>query len=103
MIDYIFFAFEKSRYPEYKFIYDASQIEKASKQFAEKDSYKWESTIGLIDLFVLSKCDFTIATHSSNFGRLIYEVMHIDDPDPFNRFKSVDEKYFIHGYKSLKL
>ena len=91
------------RYPEYKFIYDESQIEKASKQLAEKDTYKWESSIGLIDLFVLSKCDFTIATHSSNFGRLIYEFMHIDNTDPFNRFKSVDEKYFIHGYKSLKL
>jgi hypothetical protein len=27
---------KNSRYPEYKFIYDESQIEKASKQFAEK-------------------------------------------------------------------
>ncbi len=55
---------------------------------------------GLNDLFVLSKCDYVVATHSSNFGRLVYELMHIIEPNPFYKFKSLDLNYFIHGYKS---
>ena len=76
---------------------------KASLQTKQKNEYKWKSLIGLIDLFILSKCDFTIATHSSNFGRLVYEFMHVNETDPFIRFKSVDKEYYIHGYKSLLL
>ena len=56
--------------------------------------------IDLLDLFIFSKCDLVIATYSSNFGRLIFEVMHIDDPNPFNRYKSLDSEYFIHGYQN---
>ena len=96
----IFFYFSILRYPEYNFIYDKSQIIKASKQLIQKKLYDWDSSIGLIDLFILSKCDFVVATHSSNFGRLVYEFMHIEDPDPFHKFKSVDRAYFIHGYKT---
>ncbi len=73
---------------------------KASKQKEEKSSYKWESLMGFKDLFVLSKCDFVVATHSSNFGRLVYELMHIIEPNPFYKFKSLDSSYYIHGYKS---
>ena len=46
------------------------------------------------------KCDLVVATHSSNFGRLIYEFMNVDHPNPFNRFKSLDREYFIYGYKN---
>ena len=74
---------------------------KASEQFEQQASYKWESLIGLIDLFILAKCNYVIATHSSNFGRLVYEYMHIDDPNPFNKFKSVDKTYFIYGYPNI--
>ena len=95
------FIFIFWRYTDYRFIYDKQAILKASKQYKLKGLYKWESLIGLIDLYVLSKCNFVVATHSSNFGRLVYEFMHIDDPNPFNRFKSLDKNYFIHGYKSI--
>jgi len=26
--------------------------------------------------------------------------MHVDHPNPFNRFKSLDREYFIYGYKN---
>ena len=66
----------------------------------EKKFYKWESLVGLFDLFILAKCNYVIATHSSNFGRLVYEIMHFNEPNPFNKFKSLDMDYYIHGYKS---
>ena len=70
----------------------------ASKQLKEKASHKWESLIGFLDLFIFAKCDFVVATFSSNFGRLIYEFMHVGQPNPFNRFKSLDQSYSILGY-----
>ena len=91
------------RFTDYNFFYNRDTIVKASRQLSQKFDHKWESLIGLLDLFILSRCDFTIATHSSNFGRLVYEFMHVNDPDPFIRFKSMDKDYFIHGYKSILL
>jgi hypothetical protein len=92
-----------NNYPGYNFIRDQTSILEASLQLNQKISHKWKSLIGLIDLFILSKCDFIVATHSSNFGRLVYEFMHANDPDPFVKFKSVDKDYYIHGYESLFL
>ena len=86
--------------PEYHFIYDKEAINKSSRQLTEKEAFKWESLMGLRDLFVLSMCDYVVATHSSNFGRLVYEFMHKDEPNPFYKFKSLDSSYHIHGYKS---
>ena len=85
-------------YSEYHFIYNETSIKRASEQLAQKEAHNWESLIGFLDLFILAKCDFVAATFSSNFGRFVYEFMHIDDPNPFNRFKSLDWKYYIHGY-----
>ena len=87
-------------YPEYRFVYNITSIKRASEQLAEKEAHKWESLIGFLDLFILSRCNFVAATFSSNFGRLIYEFMHVDDPSPFRRYKSLDWKYYIHGYNS---
>ena len=87
-------------YSEYHFIYNETSIKRASEQLAKKESHNWESLIGFLDLFILAKCDFVVATFSSNFGRLVYEFMHIDDPNPFNRFKSLDLEYVLHGYNS---
>jgi hypothetical protein len=92
---FIFFS-----YKEYDFIYNKNAILKASEQTVQKQAYDWDSLIGLIDLFIFIKCDLVIATHSSNFGRLVYEFMHVDDPNPFNKFKSLDSEYFIYGYNN---
>ena len=75
-------------------------ILKESEQTLQKQAYKWDSLLGLLDMFIFTKCDLVIGTFSSNFGRLVYEVMHIDDPNPFNRFKSLDTEYFIYGYSN---
>ena len=77
-------------------IYEQPEFMDATK----KKSYKWESLIGFLDLFVFSQCDFVASTFSSNYGRMIYEMMHVKDLNPFYRFKSLDRAYFIHGYKS---
>jgi len=87
-------------YSEYRFIYNETSIKRASEQLVQKEAHNWESLIGFLDLFILAKCDFVAATFSSNFGRLVYEFMHIDDPNPFNRFKSLDLDYVLHGYNS---
>ena len=63
-------------------------------------NFKWESLIGFLDLFILSRCNFVALTFSSNFGRLVYELMHVDDPNPFIRYVSLDSKYYIHGFHS---
>ncbi len=91
---------KKISFKEYEFIYNKSSILKTSEQISQKKAFKWESLIGLLDLFIFIKCDFVVATHSSNFGRLVYEVMHVDDSNPFNRFKSLDSGYFIYGYNN---
>jgi hypothetical protein len=49
-------------------------------------------------MLILNRADLVIGTHSSNFARLIYEMMHVNDPDPFLRFISLDKDYFIFGY-----
>ena len=87
-----------SSFSSFQFIYNAASVQQASKQIKEKASHKWQSTIGLLDLHILSKCDFVVATFSSNFGRFIYEFMHIEHPNPFYKFKTLDSPYSILGY-----
>lgn len=102
----MFLKIQKS-FNDYKFIYNKEKILQlnANEQpefmdAVKKKSYKWESLIGFLDLFVFSQCDFVASTFSSNFGRMIYEMMHVNDTNPFLRFKSLDKAYFIHGYTS---
>ena len=73
-------------------------IKQASEQIPQGMGYNWESLIGFLDLFIISRCNFVVVTCTSNFGRLIYEFMHIDDPNPFKRFKSLDINFGVHGY-----
>ena len=58
--------------------------------------------MGIVDMLILNKADLVIATHSSNFARLVYENMHVDDPDPFYKFISLDKDYFVHGFSDDK-
>jgi hypothetical protein len=51
-----------------------------------------------MELLILKRADLVVATHSSNFGRLVFEYMHVDDPDPFYKFISLDKNYFLHGF-----
>jgi hypothetical protein len=49
------------------------------------------------DIQLLAKCDYVVATHSSNMGRLVYEFQLITYTDAFLRFKSLDNPYYQHG------
>ena len=49
-------------------------------------------------MLILKRANLALATHSSNFGRLVFELMHIDDSDPFHKFISLDKNYFLHGF-----
>ena len=56
--------------------------------------------MGIVDMLILilTKADLVIATHSSNFARLVYKNMHVSNPDPFYKFISLDKDYFVFGY-----
>ena len=49
-------------------------------------------------MLILKRANLVLATHSSNFGRLVFELMHIDDSDPFHKFISLDTGYYLHGF-----
>ena len=69
----------------------------ASEQ-AKNQKYEWSCLIGIMDMLILSRANFVVGTFSSNFARLVFELMHSIDPDPFYRFKSLDVPYFIYGF-----
>jgi hypothetical protein len=50
---------------------------------------------------IFKKADLVVGTFSSNFGRLVYELMHIEHPNPFVKFISLDKPYFIYGYSNI--
>ena len=52
-------------------------------------------------MLILIRADLVVATHSSNFGRLVFELMHVDDPDPYYKFISLDKNYYIYGFHEL--
>jgi hypothetical protein len=65
----------------------------------------------LVDLDLLSKCDQIIISDTTNFPRLVYEMMNIQYWDAYDRVISVSEVYhrgshemhFRHNSKSLNL
>ena len=40
----------------------------------------------IFDFLILKRADLVVCSDSSDFNRLIYESMHIHDPDPFYKF-----------------
>lgn len=48
------------------------------------------------DFKVLSKCDFTVVTYSSNYGRRIYEMKYNFFRDAIERIVSLDSPYFVY-------
>ena len=73
----------------------------ADEQLVNKRNFSWDPLIGIIDLLILKRADLVLATHSSNFARLLFECMHADDPDPYYKFISLDSYYYIYGYGDL--
>ena len=82
-------------------MFKESAILKADEQLKNRTNFAWDPLVGIIDLLILKRASLVIATHSSNFARLLFEYMHADDPDPYYRFISLDSHYFVYGYGDL--
>ena len=51
------------------------------------------SLIEIVDFLILKRADLVVCSHLSNFTRLIYESMHMHDPDPFYKFITLGKDY----------
>ncbi|KPJ13995.1 Alpha-(1,6)-fucosyltransferase [Papilio machaon] len=84
----------RKKYPEYEFIGDAS----IAKTAATHRRYTPLSLAGLlVDLHMLSSCDYIVCTFSSQVGRVAYEIMQTNRVDASNSFFSLDDIYYFGG------
>jgi glycoprotein 6-alpha-L-fucosyltransferase len=86
----------REKYPNYKFITN----EKSAKLVQVYNNRVGEEYLALTtaDLEMLSKCDFVVLTHSSNFGRRVLEMMYNYHVDAADRVISVDYMYYNWAY-----
>ncbi|KAI0979538.1 hypothetical protein GJ496_009538, partial [Pomphorhynchus laevis] len=82
------------RYPDYQFLYNKNSTLSAS---LNNRYSKASSVFVILDILLLSKCDFIVCTFSSNVCRLAYELMQTRYPDGSWRFRSLD---YIYHYNS---
>ena len=84
----------RNRYPNYEIIGDPEIAETASVAKRYSDS----SLQGIIiDIHLLSECDYLVCTFSSQVCRVAYELMQTYHPDAYNRFTSLDDIYYYGG------
>ena len=56
----------------------------------------------LVEMFLMSECEFFVGTQTSNMDRVIYELMQTRYPDASWRQRSLDSKYqFVNLYKVI--
>lgn len=86
----------RQKFPEYQF-YGDSQIAKTASLGKR---YTSESLKGIIlDIHMLSKCDFLSCTFSSQVCRMAYELMQPMHVDASKWFQSLDDIYYYGGQK----
>lgn len=86
----------RQKYPHYQF-YGDSQVAKTASL---GNRYTSESLRGIIlDIHMLSKCDFLSCTFSSQVCRMAYEIMQLSHVDASKRFQSLDDIYYFGGQK----
>ncbi|XP_046749418.1 alpha-(1,6)-fucosyltransferase isoform X1 [Diprion similis] len=84
----------KERYPTYQIIGDPEIAKTASVSRRYSDT----SLQGIIvDIHLLSLCDYLVCTFSSQVCRVAYEIMQSSYPDAYNRFASLDDVYYYGG------
>ncbi|CAH2041646.1 unnamed protein product, partial [Iphiclides podalirius] len=84
----------RTKYPSYVFHGDASIAQTA----ATHRRYTPLSLTGLlVDLHMLSSCDYLVATFSSQVGRVAYEMMQTNRVDASDSFFSLDDIYYFGG------
>ncbi|KAH8027703.1 hypothetical protein HPB51_007253 [Rhipicephalus microplus] len=83
-------------YPDYQF-YGDSRIANTA---ALGQRYSSESLRGvLLDIHMLSRCDYLVCTFSSQVCRLAYEILQLSHADAADRFHSLDDIYYFGGQK----
>ncbi|XP_046981052.1 alpha-(1,6)-fucosyltransferase-like [Schistocerca americana] len=88
------------KYPDYTVIGDRNISSRASG----KTKYSKEALDGiLVDIHLLSMCDFVVCTFSSNICRLVYEMMQSLHVDASTRVTSLDWDYGFTGMQKLRL
>uniref|UniRef100_A0A131YZ78 Alpha-(1,6)-fucosyltransferase n=1 Tax=Rhipicephalus appendiculatus TaxID=34631 RepID=A0A131YZ78_RHIAP len=86
----------RSKYPNYQF-YGDSRIANTA---ALGQRYSSESLRGvLLDIHMLSRCDYLVCTFSSQVCRLAYEILQLSHVDAADRFHSLDDIYYFGGQK----
>ncbi|KAJ6636091.1 Alpha-(1,6)-fucosyltransferase [Pseudolycoriella hygida] len=84
----------RRKYPSYDIIGDPD----VARMAAVSTRYTDSSLNGIImDIHLLSMCDFLVCTFSSQVCRVAYEIMQAMYPDASNRFKSLDDIYYYGG------
>ncbi|KAI0987416.1 hypothetical protein GJ496_009962 [Pomphorhynchus laevis] len=93
-----------NRYPYYQFLYNKNSTLSAS---LNNRYSKASSVFVILDILLLSKCDFIVCTFSSQVCRLAYELMQTRYPDGSWRFRSLDDIYYFgsqlaHNYIAIE-
>ncbi|XP_072942297.1 alpha-(1,6)-fucosyltransferase [Epargyreus clarus] len=84
----------RDKYPDYEFLGDPS----IAKTAATHRRYTPLSLTGLlVDLHMLSMCDYLVCTFSSQVGRVAYEMMQTNRVDASDSFYSLDDIYYFGG------
>ncbi|XP_060804098.1 alpha-(1,6)-fucosyltransferase [Amyelois transitella] len=84
----------RKKYPDYVFLGDPS----IARTAATHRRYTPLSLTGLlVDLHMLSMCDYLVCTFSSQVGRVAYEMMQTNRLDASNSFYSLDDIYYFGG------
>lgn len=84
----------RKNYPKYEVIGDPE----IAKVAAVSTRYTDSSLNGImLDIDLLSQCDYLVCTFSSQVCRVAYEIMQQFYPDASNRFKSLDDMYYYGG------
>lgn len=84
----------KKKFPNYVFYGDPNIAKSASVG----TRYSTESLKGVIlDIHMLSKCDYIVCTFSSQVCRLAYEIMQTFVPDASSQFHSLDDIFYFGG------
>ncbi|KAH3883862.1 alpha-(1,6)-fucosyltransferase-like [Dreissena polymorpha] len=94
----------KKNYPNYTFVTDND----VSKIANGRSRYTDASLRGIIlDIYLLSRCDYLVCTLSSNVCRAAYELMQPLHGDASKWFKSLDHTYYLetdhpHNFVALE-
>src|SRR4051812_12886 len=88
------------RYPQHNFIYDQDQVMSTSYQASGAKPFAMNFLIGIRDAHFMLRCQYIVATLSSNYARLLNELMLSRHHDGALRFKSLDAPYHAHGFNN---